>query len=75
MFAWVLWCQAAFTVILLFISTRTFWRVLTTSVDSCVEIKSAPSEDNQIWQNLEGGAGKRCLELECVLHPVFVTRL
>ena len=26
------------------INTQTFWRVLTASVDSCAEIKSAPSQ-------------------------------
>ena len=35
--AWVLDCFHSFS------STRTFWRALTTSVDSCAEIKSAPS--------------------------------
>ena len=35
--AWVLGCFHSF------ISTQTFWRALTTSVDSCAEIKRAPS--------------------------------
>ena len=35
--AWVLGCFHSF------ISTQTFWKALTVSVDSCVEIQSAPS--------------------------------
>ena len=43
------------------ISTRTFRRALTTSVDSCV--KTVPHQwHNQIWQSLEEGARKRCSE-------------
>ena len=50
------------------ISTQTFRRALTASVDSCVEIKSVPLQwRNQIWQSLEDGAGKRCSE--CGLEP------
>ena len=44
------------------ISTRTFRRALTVSVDSCAEIKSALQWRNSIWQSLEEGAGKRCSE-------------
>ena len=45
------------------ISTQTFRRALTASVDSCAEIKSIPLKwRNQIWQSLEEGAGKRCSE-------------
>ena len=36
-FTWALGCFHSL------ISTQTFWRALTTSVDSCAEIKSAPS--------------------------------
>ena len=47
------------------ISTQTFRRTLTASVDSCAEIKSAPSTVyNQFWQSLEEGVGKRCSECE-----------
>ena len=45
-----------------FISTHTFRRALTASMDSCAEIKCAPQWRNQIWQSLEEGAGKRCSE-------------
>ena len=44
------------------ISTRTFRRALTASVDSCAGIKSAPSVayvTMQFSQSLEEGAGKR----------------
>ena len=56
------------------ISTRTFRRALTASVDSCAEIKSAPSvaypKLARVWKkvpesnarSLEDGAGKRCSE-------------
>ena len=44
------------------ISTRTFRRALTTSLDSCAEIKSAPSV-----HSLEEGAGKRCSECVATL--------
>ena len=46
------------------ISTRTFRRALTASLDSCAEIKECPFTEwrNQIWQSLEVGAGKRCSE-------------
>ena len=54
--AWTLCCCHSL------ISTQTFQRALAASVDSCEEIKSAPSVRNQFWQSLEVGAGKRCLE-------------
>ena len=56
--AWALGC---------FHSTRNFRRALTALVDSCAEIKSALQWRNQIWQNLEEGAGKRCSE--CAYSP------
>ena len=60
--AWALGCVHSL------ISTRTFRRALTASVDSCAEIKSGALQwRNQIWKSLEEGAGKRCSE--CV--PAF----
>ena len=57
--AWALGCFRSL------ISTRTFRRALNASVDSCAEIKSAPSVATQIWQSLEESAGKRCSECVC----------
>ena len=48
------------------ISTRTFRRALTVSVDSCAEIEC-------IWQSLEEGAGKRCSEYDCPSDKVTTT--
>ena len=59
MFACMLWELGFFHSL---ISTQTFRRALTASVDSCVEIKSAPQWLSQIWQSLEESAGKRCSE-------------
>ena len=42
------------------ISTPTFRRALTASLDSYAEIKSALQWRNQFWPSLEEGAGKRC---------------
>ena len=53
--AWTLCCFHSF------IRTQT----LHTLVDSCAEIKSAPSVGYQFWQSLEEGARKQGLELEC----------
>ena len=41
-------------------STQTFWRSLTASMDSCMEIRVPLQWCNQFWQSLEEGAGKRC---------------
>ena len=54
--AWALGCFHSL------ISTQTFRRAQTASVDSCAEIKSALQWRNKIWQSLEEGAGKRCSE-------------
>ena len=66
--AWALGCFYSH------ISTRTFRRALTASVDSCVEIKSVCFQwRNQIWQSLEEGAGKRCSECATVLDVCLTT--
>ena len=54
--AWTLCCFHRLTGI------QTFRKVLTASVDSCAEIKSAPLWRNHYWHSLEEGAGKRCSE-------------
>ena len=41
------------------ISSQTFRRELTASVDCCAEIKSSLQWPNQFWQSLEESAGKR----------------
>ena len=47
MFTWVLGLRFAFSLTTIYTSTITsaqsFWRVLTASVDSCMELKSVPS--------------------------------
>ena len=54
--AWALGCFHSF------ISTQTFRRALTTSVDSWAEINVPFQWRNQFWQSLEEGAGNRCSE-------------
>ena len=54
--AWALGCFHSL------ISTQTFRRALTASVDSCAEIRVPLQWRNQIWQSLEEDAGKRCSE-------------
>ena len=45
------------------VSTRTFRRPLTASVDSCAEIKiECPFSGVISWRSVAGGAGKRCRE-------------
>ena len=45
------------------ISTETFQKALTASVDSCAEKKSAPSVASlNLAQSLEEGAAKRCID-------------
>ena len=44
------------------ISTRTFRRALTTSVDSCAEIKECPFSGVTKSGSFVEGAGKRCSE-------------
>ena len=54
--AWTLGCFYSL------ISTQTFRRALTASVDSCAETKRVPLQwRNQFKQSLEEGAGKRAL--------------
>ena len=51
-----------------FTCTQAFRRALSASVDSCEEVKWC----NQLWQSLEKGAGKRCLECGGLpLHLIF----
>ena len=52
------------------ITTQTFRRALTASVDSCAEIRSAPFSGvtNSVCQSWEEGAGKR--RSECMLDGV-----
>ena len=54
----------------LMVSTQTFRRALTASVDSCAEIRSAPFSGvtNSVCQSWEEGAGKR--RSECMLDGV-----
>ena len=54
MHAWVLGCFYSH------ISIQTFLRALTMSVDSCVDIKSAPFSGVTKSGSLEEGAGKQC---------------
>ena len=49
------------------ISTRTFRRAMTTSLDSCAEIEY-PFSDVIKSGSLEEGAGKRCSECDSALH-------
>ena len=57
------------------ISTRTFRRALTASLDSCAEIKSAPfsgvTKSGRV--SVEEGAGKRCSECGMTQQSVRVT--
>ena len=57
------------------ISTLTFRRALTAPVDSCAEIKSPLQWRNQIRQNLEEGAGKRCSECDYTCIPLSSSSL
>ena len=69
--AWALCCFHSL------ISTQTFWRALTMSVDSCTETKSAPLHwCNQLWQSLEKRAGKWCWECVCgyVDHQQMISK-
>ena len=34
------------------ISTRTFWRMLTASLDSCAEIKSGVTKSGRVWKKV-----------------------
>ena len=60
--AWALGCFYSH------ISTQTFRRALTASLDSCTEIKSCPFSGVTKSGSLEEGAGKRCSECGLVPH-------
>ena len=73
MFMCVLGRLVASTIII--ISTRTFRRALTASVDMLRGNKECPAFSGvKIWQSLEEGAGKRCSECGSVQGTKTIDR-